>query len=306
MKNYTTVRGCAASGKVALSSGMDAGLMVYAGGVVGYSGTQTAGSGVSGCVITGSRWVGETSTVSASGGYPYAGGVVGYNYTGARVARCSAAGTVTATGGNLPYAGGVAGYNSGYVEGTAVVSLIEDCFSTATVKAVSSSKAALAGGIVGANAKRARVLRCYARGAVTAQVTGSGASDLGGSIGVMVAANAGGIAGAQYVEQNPSIEQCAALNVSVTGADSDAGAVWNVYRIAGAGAAGSDTGLFVNNIAYMGMAVTNHAANEYKTGDGKDGADAADEKPGQSVYEEMGWDFDSVWLMDGGYPVLGD
>jgi hypothetical protein len=244
--------------------------------------------------------------VTASGGYPYAGGVVGYNYTGAKVARCSAAGTVTATGANLPYAGGVAGYNSGYVGAApAVRSLIEDCFSTATVQAVSSSKAALAGGVVGANAKRARVLRCYARGAVTAQVAGSGASDLGGSIGVMVAANAGGIAGAQYVEQNPSIEQCAALNASVTGADSATGAVWNVYRIAGAGASGNDTGLFAGNIVYSGMPVTNHAASFEKTAMGKDGADAI-EKPGQAVYEGMGWDFGSVWKMEGGYPVLRD
>jgi hypothetical protein len=305
MRNNTIVRKCAASGKVTLDSGMDAGLMVYAGGVVGYSGTGTAGDGASNCLITESRWTGASSIVSALGGYPYAGGVVGYNYTGAKVTQCFSEGTVRADGGNLPYAGGVAGYNSGYAStGAKTLSLIENCYSTAAVTAESSSKAALAGGIAGANAKRALISKSYARGAVTAKVAGSGGSNTGGSTGVMIAANAGGIAGAQYVENYPAIQYCAALNQSVGGEESAPGAAWNVYRIAGAGfPSDQDTGRFVNNIAHSLMTVQNHADNWYKTASGKDGADSA-EKPTQSVFAGMGWDFNKVWTMKGGYPVL--
>jgi hypothetical protein len=308
MQNNTIIRKCTASGTVTLISGADAGLMVYAGGVAGYSGTGTAGSGASNCLITESRWTGASSTVSASGGYPYSGGIAGYNYTGAKITQCFSEGAVTATGSNLPYAGGIAGYNSGYAAtGAKTLSLIENCYSTATVTAASSSKAALAGGIAGANAKQALISKCYARGAVTAKVTGSGGTNTGGSIGVKIAASAGGIAGAQYVENHPIIQYCAALNQSVGGEDFSSGAVWNVYRIAGEGSpAVQDTGRFVNNIAYSLMTVTNHADTWYKTDSGKDGADSA-EKPAQSVFAGTGmdWDFNKVWTMgSGGYPVL--
>jgi hypothetical protein len=304
MKNNVTVSGCTASGAITLTSGMEAGLMVYAGGVVGYSGSGVQGTASKNPTrITRSSWNG---TVSASGGYPYAGGVVGYNYTGAKVTRCSSQGTVTATGGTLPYAGGVAGYNSGgdIANPTAdTEAVIENCYSTATVNAVSSSKAALAGGIAGSNACRARISKCYATGAVTATVNGNSADDIGGSLGVMVAASAGGIAGAQYYKGPLVIEYCAALNTSITGTDSaSSGAVWNIYRIAGAGAVGSDIGVFKVNIAYSGMTITPQRPPTVSA-TGKDGADTG-EKPAQGVYTGMGWDFNTVWQMSGDYPVL--
>jgi hypothetical protein len=184
------------------------------------------------------------------------------------------------------------------------LSLIENCYSTAAVTAESSSKAALAGGIAGANAKQALISKCYARGAVTAKVAGSGGSDTGGSTGVMIAANAGGIAGAQYVEKYPTIQYCAALNQSVGGEDSTSDAAWNVYRIAGAGfPSDQDTGRFVNNIAYSGMTIA-PAHTVASAANGKDGADTGN-KPAQSAYTGMGWDFTTVWQMNSdGYPVL--
>jgi hypothetical protein len=315
MGGNSTVRGCTASGAITLTApltgeGDSSTFMVYAGGIAGYSGTPgLAGSNESGCLIEGSSWTG--GTVSVESAYPYAGGVVGYNYSGAAVRRCWSSGAVRAAGGNLPYAGGVAGYNSRIdgVKGTP--STIADCYSTAAVTAVSSSRAALAGGVAGANAAGAVISRCYATGAVTAQVNGAGTNNLGGSVGVMVAANAGGIAGAQYVtgERNtrPTIEHCAALNVSITGVDSSdppSGAVWNIYRIAGAGSpAGEDTGVFTNNTAWSGMVITNHASSVASDANGKDGADCG-QKPAQTAYTALGWDFGGVWRMSGGYPVL--
>jgi hypothetical protein len=51
------------------------------------------------------------------------------------------------------------------------------------------------------------------------------------------------------------------------------------------------------------MPLANHAASWSKTASGRDGEDA-DPNPGQTVYSELGWDFSSVWRMDGGYPAL--
>jgi hypothetical protein len=308
MGSFSTVRDCAAQGTITLTgTGADsegAGLMVYAGGIAGYSGTPgLAGDGESGCVITGSRWT--DGSVTAVSGYPYAGGVVGYNYTGAKVERCWAAGTVKAVGAYLPYAGGVAGYNSRVGKTTGTRATVENCYSTAAVAAVSTSKSALAGGVAGANAAGALISKCYATGAVSITVAGSGTDNTGNSTGVMIAANAGGIAGAQYVADtghNPTIAACAALSPHITGIDSAAsGAVWNIYRIAGAGTPGSDTGVFAGNIAYSGMVIPHHAGSVASNAAGRDGADCA-EKPVQSAY--AGWDFSAVWTMSGGYPVL--
>ncbi|MDR0600392.1 MAG: hypothetical protein LBG84_09995 [Treponema sp.] len=180
----TRIVSCEGSGSVALTSNPAEGLMVYAGGLVGYAGDGSSdGSAPSGCVIENSGWSG---TVTVTGGYPYAGGVIGYNYSQSVVRRCSSAGTVTSRGSTLPYAGGVAGYNSRE-------SLIEDCYSTAEVQAVSESKAALAGGVAGADAAGSTIRRCYAAGGVSAAVDGGGSGSLGGSLGVRIAANAGGI-----------------------------------------------------------------------------------------------------------------
>jgi hypothetical protein len=307
MGDFSTVRNCSASGNITLTTS-EAGsepsdsLMIYSGGIAGYSGTPgQAGDGESGCVITGSRWTG--GSVRAIGGYPYVGGIVGYNYTGARVERCWATGMVTANGVYLPYAGGVAGYNSGFVmENPQVAALIENCYSTAYVTAVSKSKTALAGGIAGANARGAVISKCYARGDVTAQVNGSGGSDIGGTIGPIEAANAGGIAGAQYFFMEiPVIEYCAALNSRVTGKDSGSGAAWNIYRIAGAGAPGSEEVIFRGNMASSAMNITSSSPD---TGaDGKDGQDC-EAKPGQPVFAGLGWDFSNVWKWSGEYPAL--
>lgn len=278
MIKSTKIRNCTASGRIELKTGKNEGLMIYAGGIAGYSGTAENGSGASGCVISGSRWT--AGTVSAQGGYPYAGGVVGYNYAGAKVTECSAAGTVTATGENLPYSGGIAGYNSRRTKSKSPSgSLIENCRSDAVVKAVSTSKAALAGGIAGANAAGAEIRGCSAYGAVSATVNGSSTDDIGGTLGVLPAANAGGIAGAQYVNDvqdgnngPPVIANCHAVNPSITGTDTGTGASWNIYRIAGAGSGSDDTGVYENNTANSKMTLT-PPRSPVNEPNGKDGAD---------------------------------
>jgi hypothetical protein len=321
MADFSTVRNCVAQGGITLSreSGNDDNginrqkIHAYSGGIAGYSGPPgQAGDGESGCLITGSRWAG--GYVVAYGDYPYAGGIVGCNYTGSKVERCWAAGEINANGvyisyengagdaGGVPYAGGVAGFNSGYVmENPQVTALIENCYSTANVSAVSVSKVAFAGGIAGANANGAVISKCYARGEVGARVDGSGGTDTDGATGPMTAVNAGGIAGAQYFFMEiPVIEYCAALNPSVTGEDSKSGAAWNIYRVAGAGVPGSDAAIFRENRASSDMSVTPRSSWDVN---GKDGQNC-EAKPGQPVFADLGWDFSGIWKWSGEYPAL--
>jgi hypothetical protein len=268
VRNSTVISDCETSGTITLNAPQDGrDLMVYAGGIAGYAG----GSTISRCASRGN--------ISAAGDYPYAGGLVGYNYSGARIKESFASGNVAANGGNLPYAGGVAGYNS------VSSSKIENCYARGTVRAVSSSGAALAGGIAGANARSAVISTCYAAGEVSVQVA------LGGSFqgnGVPAAGNAGGIAGAQYVE-NPIIEKCAALNADLSGS----GGTLNIKRIGSAGTDGSPA--WTNNKSSVTGSYTDNA-------DGGDGADCGD--LAQNDYTAWGWDFTSVWKMGTAKPEL--
>ena len=316
MLHNSTLRNCTASGTIRLTTGINeddgwgAGFMVFAGGVAGYSGTGTAGTGSSGCLIIRCGWTG--GEVYAESAYPYAGGLLGYNYTGARVSECYALdGAVKAKGENLPYAGGLTGYNSGFVlpaAADAPVARVENCYSNAAVEAESASKYALAGGIAGANAKGALIANCYARGTVSVTVKGDSVANNGGSLGVPAAGSAGGIAGAQYYREQPAphprIEHCAALNTGLKGTDSGAGAAFNIRRIAGAGDDLHPAGEWTDNIAWSGMQLPSGGPALENAANGKDGTDCV-QKPEQAVYKTMGWDFVSVWKMAAdGYPAL--
>jgi hypothetical protein len=291
----STVSLCAASGNVSLTPATDRLAMFYCGGVVGYAGSGSAGTGdagQSGAIVEKSRYTG--GTVYCKNAYPYAGGVIGYNYTGSTVRECYAEGTVTAEGTNLPYAGGVAGYISAMAK-------VENSYSRSAVNALSTSKQALAGGIAGAIAKPSLLSKCYAAGAVSARINGSSEAGMGGSLGVPAAANAGGISGSIYFA-NPKVEKSAALNSSVAGTDTGSGGTLRVYRIGGLSEL-EGSPVAENNIAWRAMPVTGGAVND-KGPDGQDGEDC-DAKPAQSAYAALGWDFAAVWKMGGdGYPQL--
>jgi hypothetical protein len=297
LRDNSTVSDCYATGNITLRCGDMIGLS-HAGGIAGYQGTGLAAEGSSGCVISRCWFSGN---ISAEGNFPYAGGIVGYNYCGSIIRECySANGTVAATGSILPYAGGISGYNSMTV---ADPSVIENCYSSMTVSAVSSSKAALAGGISGANAASAVVSKCYALGTVAATVDGNGPSNLYGSMGVSLSANAGGIAGDQYFNA-PSIERCVALNAEVKGTDSGSGAAYNVRRIAGPGT-GEHNGAWKNNIASVAtLAAGSNTVAPQSNANGYDG-ETCPPKPTQAAYTALGWDFATVWTIgNDGYPVL--
>jgi hypothetical protein len=292
MKHDSMIKSCAASGNVTLQTGdADNSLMIYTGGLAGYVGDGSAsGDTPSGCLVTKSSYSG---TVIAISGYPYVGGIVGYNYSSSNISECYTSGAVIAEGKNLPYAGGVAGYNSRS-------SVIGDSYSTANVTATAASKQALAGGITGATAAGAATTKCYATGTVTATIKGDSTADSGGSLGVPPAANAGGISGAIYYNDPslPKIENCAALNSSVTAVDTATGGTLNAYRISAI-----ESGTFTNNIANAAMTITG-GANADNIATGKDGADKAI-NPAQSVFQStLGWNFTTVWKMGANNPML--
>jgi hypothetical protein len=293
--NDSTVSSCSASGDISLKPGNESLLMFYCGGVVGYAGNGTADMGDverTGALIEKSSYTG--GTVYCKNAYPYAGGVIGYNYTGSEVKECYATGTVSSEGSRLPYAGGVAGYISGAAK-------VENCYSTAEVNALSTSKQALAGGVAGATAKPSLLSKCYATGAVTATVNGSGTEDMGGSLGVPAAANAGGISGSIYFA-NPKVEKSVALNSAVSGIDTGSGGVLKVYRIGGLSNLDGGGPILDDNMAWSAMPVTGGSVTD-KGLDKQDGEDCA-EKPTRSVYEGLGWDFTAIWQMAGDYPAL--
>jgi hypothetical protein len=268
--------------------------MFHAGGIAGYQGLAGASAGGEGnCVIERCYFTGN---VAVDGAFPYGGGIAGYNYAGSVIRQSWAAGgTVSVTGENLPYAGGVSGYNSRSAR-------IENSYAAMTVNAVAASKQALAGGITGANATDSVVSKSYARGTVSATVDGNGTANTGGSTGVPSSANAGGIAGAQYFGA-PSIQNCAALNSAIAGADSGSGAVYNVHRIAGPGT-GEHNSAWEHNIACVtALTAGSNPVPPQSDAAGYDGETCA-AKPNQAAYEELGWDFNSVWKMSGDYPVL--
>jgi hypothetical protein len=281
----TKISGCSAAGDISVaadSHGLtDAGhvYMTYAGGLVGES-TDLGAAITKSCA---------TGRVYATSPYPYAGGLCGYNYGESVISECYATGSAEAESqGALPYAGGLSGYNS-------ASAAIRDSYATGTVRAVSTGASGWAGGIVGSNARDAVTSRCYSRSAVTA-ATGSG--DISTEQpGVSAGSSVGGIVGhtyfTQYATPLTKIENCAALNSSLRGK--------KTHRITGSIA---DNALLQGNIGWADMDWTPGPEPAERTADGLDGADCA-AQPLQSVYETLGWDFETVWTMGaGGYPLL--
>jgi hypothetical protein len=303
----SSISNCAVEGNISLacSDSSPNQFMFYAGGIFGYAGNGTAGSGSGSVVCERNRYEGG-EIYCGGAGFPYAGGITGYNYTKSVLRQSYSKGKVTAenpdTNAGVSYAGGIAGYNSRE-------SVVEDCYSFMDVWAISNSRTAQAGGIAGANAAGSTVRRCYAAGAVNAQVNSASSADVGGSLGVKRAANSGGIAGAMYFNASSDgttgsngdipnrLENCAALNSAIKGLDSNpaGGADYSVYRIGGDG---SEGGMIRSNNYARDIPMENWSGSPAtKTHDGYDG-DNCDAKPSQTFYTTtLGWDFTSLWTM---------
>jgi hypothetical protein len=281
---------------------------IYAGGLAGYVGGSDAAPGLVDHSFA-------SGTVRANSPYPYAGGLVGYLYgysdfvnpakNGSTVSRSWATGEVSSmaqddpgnVNDNVPYAGGLVGYSS--VTG----STIADSYATGNARATTGGTFAWAGGVVGANANNAVVLRTYATGDVIANVGNLlppsyppyGAEDPGPA--------SGGIAGVNFFTAKTSVSTSVALNRRVYGNQSRTQNV--VHRVVGELGDGTtaEKGFVFNNLAYSGMTVEDN----WQPDPGPNGLDGANTIaiPDTSVYTGLGWDFDRVWTPGSdGYPVL--
>jgi hypothetical protein len=258
---------------------------------------------------TGCAYEGGTVQVGGTGDMPYAGGIVGRSgSTGAnvgnRLLRCSSGGTISAAGtGGWPYVGGLIGYMHGN-------STISQSYSTAAVSGSGSN--AYIGGLAGNCSQGSRIENSYYNGAITHTGTTTGIGGITGQTGSdgsviracyaagtiassVAAATVGGIVGQNYNAGGTDVNSCAALQSAIT---NSGGPATNTHRIAGSTGASA---ALTDNIASLSMTGFTTGA---KGGDTPEGADCA-EKPVQSVYEGLGWDFAAVWTMgSGGYPVL--
>ena len=229
---------------------------------------------------------GTVSVEGTSSPFPYVGGIVGYIYFGALVSQCYS--TATVIGANTgDYTGGISGYNS---QGEYPYnSRIEDCWSGGEVKGQNN-----AGGIVGRNQVNAILKNSYSIAAVSATNGTGTAAGAGAGPGI------GGVAGLNgFFTWNPprtntvggKIIGCVALNPSVT-----AGAGGKAHRVIGEP---MDNTTMSNNYARSGLTATETA------GAGTADGDDCEEKPSETFYIDLDWDFNNVWIMDtDGYPKL--
>jgi hypothetical protein len=285
----------------------------FAGGLIGFTGNASA--------VTLSSAIGQTVAAN-NASYPYAGGLVGYNYgmqtypnpptSGSTITQSYSTNVVSADATNdtnpgLPYAGGLVAYNS------ATGSLIENCYATGSVSAVTSANSSWAGGLVGANAQGAVVSKSYATGNVVS-TAGTGDLPYGAQAGANVGAAGSGIVGTNYYSNTSTtpttttiVQFCAALNSLIDGSAST-GAPYLLHRVAGdlgTTASPAAPGTLNTNIANEYMTVTPEWNNPDKTLNGVDGEDEA-AQPAQNIYTGiLGWDFSAIWTMNGsGYPSL--
>ena len=205
----------------------------------------------------------EVTSTSVSP-YAYAGGIVGYAYSSS-ITDCYNSGsiTVSATASSTyayAYAGSIVGY--------AYSSTITNCYNTGSVTATASSSfvsCAYAGGIVGYTSG-STINDCYNTGSVTATSVSSHA-------------RAGGVVGYVYSGSTTTITNC--YNTGSVSASGDVGG------IVGETESSTITNCYYLNIIGKGV------------GRGTDTATACTVEQMKQQETFAGFDFDTVWTMEG-------
>jgi hypothetical protein len=296
--NGCTIRECSNS------AGINAAVSMV-GGITGILASVSAGAGsASGTsILEDCSASGAITSTSATTTRANVGGIAG-RVSFSTVRRSSFAGTITVTRGNdwtagsgeTTSIGGIAGFmqgDTGY--------FIEDCHSSGVFTGLSTNTATTpgmaAGGILGQGwGTRTYVRRCYSTAELRVQRD--------------TQAYAGGIVGLTKQAIITGIADCVALNTGIH-LESTTG-MYTLHRVGGGqvlctftlsnNSAWSAMPLFTKEGANAEQPFTEQAAD--KVAAGLSGADCA-EKPAQSVYAAMGWDFATVWQMSGdGYPKL--
>jgi hypothetical protein len=277
LNNDGSITGCSMVRDVEVSGGDGSDNM--AGGLVGLQG----GGIIETCYVSGNINAGSTTSSSVKAG-GLAGQLQGYG-SSAVIRESYSTGNINAVSvAGKARAGGIAGTN--YNSGSGSGSEITDCYSTGTISA-SGADSIEAGGIAGhcnmegpsSTGASLTIARCYASGNISI-TAGSGSHKY-----------VGGIAGSAYKGYGTgSITACAALSGSVSYDNGTAN------RVVGY----TDFSLN-NNIAYKDMLVKGSTVSGTATD--ANGADkTSTELTNSATY--TGWDFSTVWKMQGGRPVL--
>jgi hypothetical protein len=283
---------CSSSGNIVSSA---RGFWAWAGGIAGCIVGDGNGTFENTTRIVRSHASGIVSAVPGGDGTPvdgitgnwvYAGGIAGYVYYGALIEQCYFEGTVN---NGVPgvqsydYTGGIAGYLSQIDNHN---STLRDCWSSGAVKGYLN-----AGGIVGQKQVNTRLYNCYSRAEITVSAPAGARSAMAGE-------GAGGIAG--YGIGHVLFTSCVALNPSISAPNGydHLGRIVGDYSSYGGGTIIPS----VNSYGWSAMPVTVTGGVPWEKND--NGNDCA-EKPEQSFYQGLGWDFTNVWEMgNDGYPHL--
>ncbi|MDR3238541.1 MAG: dockerin type I domain-containing protein [Clostridiales bacterium] len=255
---------CYHTGSV-IASSVSGNSSLSAGGICGGEYATT----IRDCYNTGA--VSVSTKASSDGGYSYAGGIGGAINTGS-ISRCYNAGTVSDDSSfetrGKSYIGGICG-NAEFLN-------ISNCFNTGDVSSATSGNGGEpnAGGICGFSFYT-EIQTCYNTGNISASLSS-----------VFGFAYAGGICALLYSD---SISRCVTLSSEVQALKNNTSADMRSYCIGYA----SSSGTKANNLALSDMA-----------GNAIDDASARiteAEAGQQSTYENLGWDFSTVWEMADGY-----
>jgi hypothetical protein len=253
---------------------------------------------------------GAITTSSADSTYSKVGGIAGVVSDYSTIRRSYFNGSITVSRGDdrsesqaaasMTGVGGIAGY----LENN---STIEDCYSSGIFAGTSTNTAGgknagmALGGIAGYQWGASAVIqRCYSAAELNVQRNSK--------------VYAGGIIGYSFIpaasSQRVRITACSALNTGIY-VEYEAGGMWGLHRILGVK---SDNLILSRNIAWSAMPLATTQAGQAaqpfteavadRTRTGLAGEDC-DQKPTQSDYTSLGWDFGTVWQMGGnGYPEL--
>ena len=233
------------------------------------------------------------------------GGVVGYVNYSSTVEYCYSTCAVNSTGESVTQdRGGVAGYVNG---------MVRNCYSTGNISQTGTDKKGSAGGVAG-RVDGGNVQDCYSTGNI------SGAEMAGGVAGVVIAGTvensystgivsesykAGGIVGQAHgsaVQGWPRVENCAALNPSVSGS----GFVERVFTLT------VENGTLRGNLAFDGVEVLIYTASQTITSDAN-GVDGLSKTAAQIYTADFwtqgagftaDWDTDIWHIESGKLPLL--
>ena len=232
-----------------------------AGGIAGevYAGGKKSSDsdypGVINCSSSGNMTSTCTTTQTTNG--VLSGGILG-RAESVKVQNCYSTGNMTSTGGQTPYTGGIVGHVSYEVQ-------ILDCYSTGTITSSSNRTEeawGIAGGISGTISQNSVVKNCYATGDISVSLPNT--TNVGSEVW------AGGIVGYGINKAGSKIENCAALNGTISVSGNNSFSKKAVHRIFGKNE-GQTT--LSGNYAYVGIELSIDSQSTIVTAEGIDKED---------------------------------